>query len=154
LPEVVFAFVGPVDPWVDFGALKRLPNVRFLGRKEYREVPAYVAACRVCWIPFAGGRIVQNTNPIKLYEYFALGKPVVSTPMPEVESYRQEGLVYIGGSPRELVTAIRQGLSEGESPAAQRRIEVAREHDWETLIGRLYEVLRTSAGDDAAGGIP
>ncbi len=82
LPGVTFVFIGPEDPWVNLEPLKQLPNVRFFGRIPYEEVPSVIAACRVCWIPFSPGRIVERTNPIKLFEYFALGKPVVSTPSP------------------------------------------------------------------------
>jgi glycosyltransferase involved in cell wall biosynthesis len=142
MPDAEFLFIGPADPWLDLEALARLPNVRFLGRKPYEEVPSYVAACRVCWIPFSSGRIVEHTNPIKLFEYFALGKPVVSTPMPELGSYARNDLVRIGSSPEEIRKALRAALQEQDGPLGAERVAVARAHGWEALIRQLYGVLR------------
>ncbi len=146
LPSVTFLFVGPEDPWVDLDPLKRLPNVRFLGRVPYDDVPALIAACRACWIPFSAGRIVERTNPIKLFEYFALGKPVVSTPMPELETYHRRGLLGFGRTAEELAEAIRHALDEDDERVVLRRVRVARKHSWDTLIADLYRVLH--------GGIP
>ncbi len=142
LPHVTFLFVGPEDPWVDLEPLKGLPNVRFFGRIPYDEVPSVIAACRVCWIPFSAGRIVERTNPIKLFEYFALGKPVVSTPMPELETFRRRGLLGIGTTDEDLSREIQRALAEEDERLVARRVRVAREHSWDTLIGDLFGVLR------------
>jgi glycosyltransferase involved in cell wall biosynthesis len=141
LPSVTFLFVGPEDPWVDLGPLKRLPNVRFLGRRPYDEVPSIIAACRACWIPFSSGKIVEATNPIKLFEYFALGKPVVSTPIPELDPYHRLGLLGIGATAAELVRALEVALAEGDTLVASRRVNVALDHSWEKLIGDLLGVI-------------
>ena len=45
------------------------------------SVPAYMQAFTVGWVPFAAGAIARAANPVKIYEYLALGKPVVSTPV-------------------------------------------------------------------------
>ncbi len=142
LPSVTFLFVGPEDPWVDLEPLRRLPNVRFFGRVPYDDVPALMAACSACWIPFSAGRIVERTNPIKLFEYFALGKPVVSTPMPELETYRRRGLLWFGRTAEELAEAIRKALDEDDEGQLRRRVRVARKHSWDILIADLYRVLR------------
>ncbi len=142
LPGLTFLFVGPEDPWIDLEPLKLLPNVRFIGRIPYDDVPAVISACRVCWIPFSSGRIVERTNPIKLFEYFALGKPVVSTWMPELEVYRRRGLLGIGATAEELAAAIQRALAEEDDRVALRRVRVAREHSWDRLISTLYQVLR------------
>jgi hypothetical protein len=145
LPAVTFMFVGPEDPWVNLEPLKRLPNVHFLGRKLYEDVPTVIAACRVCWIPFSSGRIVDRTNPIKLFEYFALGKPVVSTPMPELDPYQRHGLLRIGTTAGELAQALEVALAEEDEHLVLRRVKVAREHSWDTLIVELLRVLRGEA---------
>lgn len=141
LPGVSFVFVGPVDTPKRGERLSRSPNVYWLGRKEYQDVPATIGAFDVCWIPFLRGRIVEHTNPIKLYEYFALGKPTVTTLMPEVETYRQERLVYIGNGPQEMADALRTALQDGDHGRRAQRMAVARDHSWTNIVGHMHAVI-------------
>jgi len=140
-PDVSFVFVGPTDHPKRAAQLEQSPNVHWLGRKPYHDVPAYVAAFDVCWIPFLGGRIVEHTNPIKLFEYFALGKPVVTTPMGEVEQYRAEHLVYTGSGPAAVAAALEESLNDGDDARRFRRLAIAREHAWSGIIQRMHAII-------------
>jgi glycosyltransferase involved in cell wall biosynthesis len=140
-PGVSFVFVGPMDHSRRAAQLERSPNVYWLGKKLYDEVPLYVAAFDVCWIPFLGGRIVEHTNPIKMYEYFALGKPVVTTPMSEVEQYRAERLVYSGETTGAIIAAVGEALHDGDDDRRFRRLAVAREHAWSRIIRRMHDIM-------------
>jgi len=141
LPGISFVFVGPIDFPERTAQLRSSPNIYWLGKKEYRDVPLYVAAFDVCWIPFGQGRIVENTNPIKLFEYFALGKPVVTTPLIEVEQYREQGLVYVGGTDETLIEALQTALGERDGDKRTRRAAVADAHSWKTLVDRMKKVF-------------
>jgi glycosyltransferase involved in cell wall biosynthesis len=145
LPTHSFVFVGPIDYASRRAELCTAPNIHWLGRKAYEDVPAYIGAFDVCWIPFAQGPIVEHTNPIKLFEYFALGRPVVTTPMPEVLPFTGGGLVYIGQTPQELAGAL-EAARTGDSAAAQsRRRAVAEEHGWDRLVGRMLAAMQGEA---------
>lgn len=76
--DLGFVFIGP-----DFNyGLEHLPvreNVLHLGTVDYKILPAYARHFDVCFIPFAPGEIAHSTSPLKLFEYFALEKPVVVT---------------------------------------------------------------------------
>jgi glycosyltransferase involved in cell wall biosynthesis len=140
-PDVSFVFVGPTDHPKRVAQLEQSPNVHWLGRKPYHDVPAYVAAFDVCWIPFLGGRIVEHTNPIKLFEYFALGKPVVTTPMGEVDRYGAERLVYTGNGGVAVTAALEEALNDGDDARRSRRLAVAREHAWSGIIQRMHATI-------------
>jgi glycosyltransferase involved in cell wall biosynthesis len=140
-PGVSFVFVGPTDQPKRAAHLERSPNVHWLGKKAYHDVPAYVAAFDVCWIPFLGGRIVEHTNPIKLFEYFALGKPVVTTPMGELEEYRTERLVYAGGGAAAVTAALDEALNDGDDARRFRRMGVARDHAWSGIIRHMHAII-------------
>jgi hypothetical protein len=74
--------------------------------------------------------------PLKLFDYFSCGMPVVSTRIVFLEEY--EDLVYLGSTPDELAEAISQALTEPpNSPKRARRVAVAREHS----IGRSAQNL-------------
>ena len=93
LPQMTFVFVGPVMR--DVGAWSSLPNVVFTGVKDYDRLPAYLRWIDVCIIPHELNSITRYMNPIKVYEYLAMGKPVVSTPIEGLDDVRGQLLIHL-----------------------------------------------------------
>jgi len=143
-PEVSFVFIGPLDSSRRHRDLASRPNIRWLGRKPYESVPLYVQGCDVCWIPFAAGRITENTNPIKLFEYFSLGKPVVATGLPEILPFAAGGVVYAGTNAQEICEALRAALAEQSAELPARRLSVARDHSWDGLVQKIVDVTTST----------
>ena len=83
-PQFEFCLIGGYSPEV-FDRLKGLGNVRLLGEKPYSVLPQYLSHFEAALIPFKTDDLIRSTNPIKVYEYLAGGKPVVTTDIPEVE---------------------------------------------------------------------
>jgi len=77
-PELGFVFIGP-DYYGGEEQLTERPNVLKIGPIPYPELPAYAKQFDVAIIPFRHGDVAQTTSPLKLFEYFALEKPVVVT---------------------------------------------------------------------------
>ncbi len=75
------------DGSYDEANLEKYPNIYFLGPKKYEELPYYASKFTVCTIPFLVNDITQATSPLKLFEYMALGKPIVTTAMKECKKY-------------------------------------------------------------------
>ena len=65
-----------------------LPRVHFLGAKPYAELPRYARFYDVAILPFAVNEITESVSPVKIFEYMAAGKPVVTTGLPECRKYR------------------------------------------------------------------
>ncbi|MFC1475578.1 glycosyltransferase, partial [Candidatus Zixiibacteriota bacterium] len=72
-----FVLIGPVR--TDLRRLRGLPNVRILGERPYEELPRYLKRFDVCLNPYKNDGIAAGASPLKLYEYLASGKPVVSS---------------------------------------------------------------------------
>lgn len=70
---------------IDLTELVMLPNVRILGARPYEEIPAYLAHAELGIIPFKRTKLVDSVSPLKLFEFFAAGLPVVSTRWKELE---------------------------------------------------------------------
>ncbi|MDH7568020.1 MAG: glycosyltransferase, partial [Armatimonadota bacterium] len=87
--------------------LAALPNCFFLGPKAYGDLPGYVAHFDVATIPFRLNAITHSCSPVKLFEYMAAGKPVVTTPMREVLKYRS---VLIGDTPQAFLEQVGRAL--------------------------------------------
>jgi len=77
-PDLGFVFIGP-DYQDCINKLPATSNTLYLGTIDYNVLPAYARKFDVCFIPFAPGEIAHTTSPLKLFEYFALEKPVVVT---------------------------------------------------------------------------
>jgi glycosyltransferase involved in cell wall biosynthesis len=143
MPEVSWVFVGPVERPERLKELLAVPNVHWLGQKPYGSIPAYMNAFDVCMIPFKSGSIAQTTNPVKLYEYFALGKPVVSTPLTELSSYVNRGMVYQGDSGDSFQHAVIRALGENDEQLRTLRKQTAQRHSWRALAEAFIEEFNT-----------
>jgi glycosyltransferase involved in cell wall biosynthesis len=118
LPQMSFVFVG--DASSSIAGLKKRKNVWLLGQKPYEQIPHYGKCFDVAIMPWRQNRWIKACNPIKLKEYLALGKPVVSTPFPELKKYHD--VVYQAKTPEEFAGVIEKALAEdNEELIAARR---------------------------------
>ncbi len=121
LPEMSFVFIGNASSDC-FGLLAK-NNVTMLGQKPYEQIPDYGKCFDVAIMPWRQNRWIEACNPIKLKEYLALGKPVVSTPFTELQKYRD--VVYQADTPEEFARCIEKALAEdGPERVAARRTKV------------------------------
>ena len=79
LPEMRFMLIGRVSPAYRRELGDPGPNVWLAGQRPYHELPGLIAACDVCIVPHLRDELTATMDPLKLYEYAAAGKPVVST---------------------------------------------------------------------------
>jgi UDP-galactopyranose mutase len=111
-PDWQFVMIGPVVK-IDPNALPRRANIHYLGGKDYRELPRYIAGWDVALLPFAQNESTRFISPTKTPEYLAAGKPVVSTPIQDViRPYGEMGLVQIASNKDEFIAAIERALGD------------------------------------------
>jgi GT2 family glycosyltransferase len=140
-PDYSFVLIGDaLDP--EAAALRELSNVVLPGEKPYQLMPAYLAGFDVCMIPFQITPLTAATDPVKLYEYFSQGKPVVATLLPELR--RHEPLVALAGDAMSFAAAIDRALHEDPELRA-RRVEVAGANTWRDRGKALEEVCREAS---------
>jgi glycosyltransferase involved in cell wall biosynthesis len=119
LPEARFVLVGGCslpEGWAD------LPNVHLLGKRDYEQVPGYMAAADVLIMPWNRNDWIQACNPVKLKEYLAVGRAIVSTPFPELDRF--EGLVRVADNAGDFAGSVREALDRPHDPGPGRaRVE-------------------------------
>ncbi len=142
LPEHDFEIIGPVRRGVDVRALQRLPNVHLTGFRPYPLVPRAMASFDVALIPFKEGEVARAADPIKVYEYFCFGTPVVTTPVGDLE--RIGDLLYVASGARDFTAAVRAALEEHRPDLRDRRVAYARANDWSVRALELAEALLPS----------
>lgn len=147
LPDVTFVLLGPQKRHrVDSTALGELPNVVLLPPCPHDQVPAILAGFDVCLIPYQVNLYTRGLSPIKLYEYLAMGKPVVSTDLPYL--YREEARIIIAHSEDEFAAGVAAALREAHSAekAAWRR-QAALAQSWDAQVDEIERLLAAHLGE-------
>jgi GT2 family glycosyltransferase/glycosyltransferase involved in cell wall biosynthesis len=137
-PNWDFVLIGHTQG-IDLQALEEFSNVTMLGKRPYSELPEYLSQFDVAVIPFKVNELTRCTNPVKLYEYMAAGKPVVAGPMPEVINLKP--LVYITNDANEFEHQIQRALDEDSPVARRRRHDWALEHTWENRAKLIVQAI-------------
>ncbi len=92
------------------------PNFHWLGPKSYDVLPDYLRGFDVCLIPWLVNDLTRYMSPTKTPEYLAAGRPVVSTPIPDVAAdYAQE--VLLADNPEAYLQQCTKALMTGSGPA-------------------------------------
>ncbi|MDH3997988.1 MAG: glycosyltransferase [Desulfuromonadales bacterium] len=128
-----FVLIGPAD--ADISRLQQLPNVVFPGKTDYAELPGAAAEFDVALIPFKVNTLTLSVNPLKMMEYLALGLPVVSTPLPEVEKHSD--LVFMAKDAAEFEQQIEQALANDSEALRRQRIDRAGQYSWRAVAERF-----------------
>ncbi len=114
-------------------------NVYLLGNKPYEDLPGYLKAFDVCLIPFREDDLFSlSCSPLKLYEYLATGKPIVSTNLPGVPSFNS--LIRIAGSKQGFEQHIKGALRE-KPELHEKRIKIAENHSWKNRANKVKDTL-------------
>lgn len=102
LPDWTFLLIGEIRVPID--CLAAEPNIRFVGPRPHGALPGYSQHWRVSILPFLDTAMVRASNPLKLREYIAAGRPVVTTPMPAASPFAD--VVSIVADPEGFARAI------------------------------------------------
>lgn len=141
LPDINFVFIGPIS--VNLSSLLRYGNVFFLGWRAYQSLPAYLKAFCVAIVPYRLSEGVEFVNPVKVLEYLAGGKPVVSTAIADVERFYGD-IVFIARDAREFASAIKRLIDRPE--LAKDRIErgkqIAQQRSWQAMAQEFASHLK------------
>lgn len=121
--------------------LKKLRNVKIMGEVDYSSVPNLLASFTVCLIPFKLNKLTEATNPVKLYEYLAAGRPVVASKLPELVDL-EEVDVFLSQGLSEYLIQIERALTIADDPERIRvRREWARVNSWSTRAQELLKLI-------------
>lgn len=146
LPDVNFVFVGPIKSKPYFEILMKYRNIHFLGIKRYSEIPDYIRYFDVCIIPHKVNEFTNSMDPLKIYEYLACGKPIVSTPVAGTERFKEH--IYLAKTPAEFADALKRAFSTDSEKMSADRISLALKHSWDNAISNMIETKVLTAGEE------
>ena len=175
----VIGYLGAIAPWLDFGSLEALarahadwevrlvgpvlggadgslerltslPNVTYGEPVPHEEVPSIVSRFTVGVIPFRYDDLTRGVNPNKMYEYLAMGVPVVTTRFshevteyPDVVHATEPGQPFVEAC-EAFVSARRDNDKRGI--IHDRSVQIARDHDWSVIAESFWRQVELLHG--------
>ena len=141
-PDWDFVLVG-AKSLRDTSAAERLENIKWMGEVPYAEAAAWVHSFDVALIPFKLTELTLCTNPVKVYEYLAAGKPVVATALPEVQA--MGGVAHVADDHDHFIELLEAAMAErGDAALAAERSQWAAAHDWGTRGEQLDAAIQSA----------
>jgi UDP-galactopyranose mutase len=140
-PEWQFVLIGPVVK-IAPDSLPQAANLHYLGKKEYAELPRYLANWDIAMLPFAMNASTRFISPTKTPEYLAAGRRVVSTPIQDVvEPYGSMGLARIAGSAEEFAGAIGELLTTKDEQWSERVDGFLSDLSWDRTFAAMWREI-------------
>ena len=155
-------FIGSMHKGREIGVLEQFENVHFLGVRAYDEAVRFVRFFDVAIIPHLDNPLTQNMNPLKLYVYFSLHVPVVTTPIANIDDFSD--FTRVGYTAEEFIAEIGICLENNPIEARREKLrELLKVNSWQERTSRVMGLIDSAFGrggrndgaqegdDDAAG---
>jgi glycosyltransferase involved in cell wall biosynthesis len=140
-PDTTLLLVGPLNSKAPAAiGLDRLPNVIFAGARRLHDLPPLLQHMDCVLIPFLCNTLTFSIYPLKINEYLAAGKPVVSTCFSEdIRTFADH--CFLAETPEDFLTQIERALLENDPALVRRRTALAQTNTWEARIRQLRDLL-------------
>jgi teichuronic acid biosynthesis glycosyltransferase TuaH len=139
MPNIDFIIIGPIENKQIFKASELHHNIKLIGFKKFDELPPYLYHFDVCIMPFIVNDLIRSVNPVKIYEYLSMGKPVVMPYYNEVSIFSK--YVYFSNNSHEFLEKIELALYENNPILITERINFAKLNSWESRVHKIEEII-------------
>ncbi len=144
-PDGRVLLVGPnMLPAATTAQLQAQPNIELRGAIPYAQIPAAMSQFDVCVVPHVESAFTESLNPIKLWEYLAAGKPIVSTNLAGFRDFAT--LCRVASGRDAFIEACREAAEEAagdnRSQVEARQNEAAK-HSWTKRVNEIIDVLES-----------
>jgi len=117
-------------------------NIYFLGPRDYKVLKNYAKKCDILTIPFKINNITRATSPVKVFEYMALNKPIVTTDMNECHKYKS---IFIAENHDDFLNKLELSLAKaGDRDYIELLEKEAKENDWSMKAKAIIELISRS----------
>jgi glycosyltransferase involved in cell wall biosynthesis len=140
-PDWSVVLIGPEDDAFKKSNLHQLSNVHFLGLKDSKELPAYLARFDVAINPQILNEVTIGNYPRKIDEYLAMGKPTVATETKAMSIFKNH--TYLGKTKEDYIFLIEKALTENNEQKQKDRMLFAQTHTWENSVAEIYNAINS-----------
>ena len=140
-PDYSFLFIGPLSEKQPLGVrIPTMKNVYILPAVPYEEYVESIKALDVCILPNLINAHTNGNDPIKIYDYLASGKPIVSTKTAGTETF--SGLIYLAENKEEFLKFLDYAVTEKNSNQQHARISAARKNSWQERFNEIQKIIK------------
>jgi glycosyltransferase involved in cell wall biosynthesis len=173
LPRPVVGFFGLIERWIDLdlvaylakqrpdwtflmigrvalpaAEVPQLANLHFIGQRRYEELPDYGRLFSAAIMPFKLTKESWHANPLKLREYLAMGKPVVSVAIPEADKFAD--VIEVAHSREEFLAQLDKVIQQPDSQeTTKRRLDRVASLSWEARVAEVLGLVEASLAKNA-----
>ncbi len=166
----IICYYGALASWLDYELIKKLSknkdygivllgqdydmtlekskvldcdNVYYLGKKKYEELPSYGYSSDLFIIPFLINDITKATSPVKIFEYMAMGKPIITTALPECKKYKS---VFYSNNHDEFIRNIEKALKVTNDKKYLKILDdEAKTNTWESKASSIIKFIKEAS---------
>jgi len=142
-PQYSIVLIGTkYDETLEKSKIEELQNIYFLGTKDYKILKNYANKFDVCTVPFVINDITKATSPLKVFEYMALEKPIVTTAMDECKKYKS---IMIANNTEEFISLIDKAIKlnkEDDKSYFEMLKKEALENTWEAKASEIINLIK------------
>jgi len=135
--EVIIA--GPDEGPLDESKIQKFDNVTYLGKVAYSKLPELFASSDICLIPHKDNKYSQSMSPLKLFQYLASGRPVVSTDIGGIDHWQT--LIHVARNYSQFIEAIDSVLVNDNKELSEIRITEARKETWDIRVNDMLNTI-------------
>ena len=138
--------IGPIKPSCNKIALKQLKglsNIHFLGQTNHLTLSSFLKNIDICILPFKINKYTENMLPLKIFQYLACGRPIVTTNLPEIRDLNKlnSQILYISNTNKDFGVLIEKALQEKDFNLSALRKNIARENTWAKRTAEISKVI-------------
>lgn len=139
--DKIVYLVGPVagNEHIHAG-LHQVANIIFAGPKKITELPAYLQYFDCCIIPYKKTVLTRSIYPLKINEYLAAGKPVISTDFSD-DILAFKDVAYIAKDHDEFIAAIDTAIDTDDLNRKHQRLNIASSNSWENRVRQFWKII-------------
>lgn len=140
--DIAFVLIGiKYDTSFDKSKIVDIPNIKYLGAVDYKNLPSYAYYFDIAWIPFVINEITLATNPIKVFEYMALDKYIITSALPECTKYKSVNIANNFEDFCELINNYRVNFNNEYRALLKQEAEY---NSWEHKAEEILNLLKSS----------
>lgn len=138
-PEASFVFAGPASDIPNAQQLAEYPNVHMVGVVPYDEVLAYQRAFDVGMVPHLRNQLTERMNPLKTYNYFAAGLPIVSSDVNNIEELG--GFLEVAKNSDEFVAALKRAVDRKKDIGSESWQRIMDDIAWDSRVDTIIQYM-------------
>ena len=164
IPNPKIGFYGNLGTWLDYSIINEISklngisvvligsinsdearnlinheSIYYIGEQAYKDLPNYLANINVWILPFQDNELTRAVDPVKIYEYLAAGRDVISTPLPAI--YQHSEFIHIC-SPLDFPSNVLNAINNPKTYDERLKVSLLmKKHTWESRVNDIIFIL-------------